>query len=377
MIAHYTVNGQPYNNVYMAWLQAIQSDSTVQFYLDEHAYDQHDWSQEPNESLYQLMAQHAFNLRSQYQTLVLMYSGGFDSHTIYEVFKQHKIKIDAIVVGSSEHHAWFPQSVYHWLQTNHWDSETKLINLNSSDMTNSLVFDREDWLFEDRGKLLRYHDVQWLNVANIINKLFSGSSWRLISGLEKPRLVYRQGNWYSRQAGNVLDNSFGHDYLECFYLEPRIAIKQSHIFKRNVKQHIVENQLPLYDGDWAEAKYESRADPKIMYKLSRDCGRIGELVAGSSFLQKTLSATICGIDYVNQSGPWIDLSQSSPRSQCVLEGLKQNSKQAKNFLRGVYELHSQTTLRNYFAHNNLFRSPRQNMLYDLPWIWSKEYSLGA
>lgn len=377
MILHYTVNNQPYHNVYSAWLESIRTAQPLTFYLNEDRYDTFDWAVEPPVSLNQLMVEHAMALREKHQTLILYYSGGFDSHTIYDVFRTNKIKLDAILVASSDKHPWFPTSVYEWLLKNHWDADTKILNLDSGSIDGTLIFDSEDWIFRDQGMLGRYYNAHYPAVERMLNKEFNDRDWGLIAGYEKPRLIYRQGQWFSRQSANVLDHSFGHQYIEYFYLEPLIAIKQSHLFKNNVKQHIAQNKLPLYDNDWAEAKYESRSDPKSMDSLNYACGRIGELVPGASFLQKKLSVRWCGLSDINHTGPWQEIDSVSKDSKFLIDDLKNGKQTAKNFLRGVYELSNQHTLKSYFRDKNLFTSSRGNLLYDLPWVWSKEYCLGS
>ena len=377
MIAHYSVDGKPFNNVYLAWQHCIKTSSPVKFYLNDQAYDQLDWTQEPSETFDQLMTAHAYHLRNQYQHLVLSYSGGYDSHTIYDVFAKNRIHLDAIFVSASDQVPWFPTSVYNWLTQNHWDPHTKIILTDAGNLDENPLFKTDqNWIYQDTGTLIRYHSSSfWATHQRLLQEFNSETSWRLITGFEKPRLVYQNGRWYSRQLASVLEHCFGRPNFELFFLEPRLAIKQSHLVKHAVKRLIHNHKLPLYNGDWAEAKFGR--DAMGMHNWNLACGRINELNPGVSFKQKTLSEKMTGVSDINVHGQWTDLESVSPTSSLLINDLKQDKLYAKTFLAGIYELYSEKTLVNYFKHNNLFKSDRQNMLYDLPNVWSKEYDVGA
>jgi hypothetical protein len=89
----YCVAGQHYNNVYLALHQCWKTGTQLEFYCNDQVFDQYNWTTEPEQSFELLMDTHAANLRSKYQRLILLWSGGTDSHTIYNVFKRNNIHI--------------------------------------------------------------------------------------------------------------------------------------------------------------------------------------------------------------------------------------------------------------------------------------------
>jgi hypothetical protein len=377
MNAFYTVNNQPYNNVYLAWMNSVETGHPVKFYLNEDQYDKIDWTTESTGSFDNLMAYRASELRNKYEKLVLYYSGGFDSQTIYNVFAKNKIHLDAIIIAASEEFVWFPTSVYEWTKNNHWDPHTEIIMLDARRPNERNPFlKNEDWIFDnERPELIRYYNTVFTTTEDVIYQKYSGHTFKCITGYEKPRLVYRNGQWFARQLAMVLEQGFNRPHIEAFFLDPVLAVKQSHVFKNNVKKYIQQNQLPLYDGDWAEAKYKKT--PKDFEQMGLDCGRHHELNHGVSRSQKMLSERLAGISNVNLDGPWQDIEKVSPESKFLAEDLRSGRLEATNFLKGVYNLYNQTTLVNHFKHSNLFRNERQNMLYDLPFTWSKEYNIGS
>ena len=97
MIA-YLVNGKSFNNIYLALYESFKTRLEIKFYCYDHEYDQHDWTIEPETSLDQLMSEFAWRLRNRYERLILLWSGGTDSHTIYNIFRTNQIPIDEIIV---------------------------------------------------------------------------------------------------------------------------------------------------------------------------------------------------------------------------------------------------------------------------------------
>lgn len=374
--AFYTVSNQAFNNYYLALLENIRTGQDIKFYFKELEYNQYNWLREPQESLHDLMTQHAKDLRNRYEKLSFYYSGGFDSHTIYQVLEQAKVHLDSIVVASSQHHPWFPTQVYDWLRANHWDPDTEIINIDSADMSQCSLFHNDQWIFQDQGLILRYYNAGFSTLEQLLEEKYQSKTWAYITGYEKPRLVFRQGTWHSRQLASVLEHSFGRDHIEYFFLEPKIAIKQSHLLKQNVKNFIKQKNLPLYDGDWAEGKYGNGKQAQGLLQYNLACGRSNELIPGASCLQKNISEKWCGVSAINTKGSWQDLDNVSPDSVFVRQALANKLHTAQNFLRGVYELYSDQTIKKHLDHNHLFRSSRKNLLYDLPFVWSKEYCIG-
>ena len=96
MIA-YQVNGHYINNLYLALHECWKTGGTLGLYCYDQEFNQFDWTVEPTASIDFLMSEHARVLRNRYERLVLLWSGGTDSHTIYNVFKNNRIHLDEIL----------------------------------------------------------------------------------------------------------------------------------------------------------------------------------------------------------------------------------------------------------------------------------------
>ena len=368
----YRVNGQFFNNIYLALHHCWKTGGTIEFYCYDNEYDQFDWVQEPHLSLEDLMIAHAKNLRDRYQRLILLWSGGTDSHTIYNVFKKSGIHIDEIIIKSEKGSAAFPDENYHWLENNHWDPTTILTKYEDHD-TNLRLLDlkNEDWVWNDKGDLLKYGMTSsGEGVKFLCEKNHGGYTWRAIGGYEKPRLIYRNGQWHHRQLGMVLQPTMGHEFIEHFFLNPLIAIKQSHMVKNAVKHLLHRQQMPLYDGDWAEAKWPKTVEGYRAWSLA--CGRHDEVSIGVSHAQKNVNDNL---DKTQLNLKDWRILQHTTDKRLQQDILDQNPA-ALAYIKGLYNLSAESAFVSYLKDNQWFRH-NENCFTSMKFIWSKEYSLGA
>ena len=369
----YQVNGRYFNNIYLALHHCWKTRHDLKFYCYDHEFDQFDWTVEPAQSIDTLMATHAQNLRDRYQRLVLLWSGGTDSHTIYNVFKHNRIHIDEIIVKTdATEGSIFPESNHVWLRNNHWDPTTTITRYDDHDTHLRLLdLPDENWVWRDKGDLLKYGMTSTGDgVRFLCEKNHAGHTWKAIGGFEKPRLVYRNGNWYHRPSALVLQPTMGHDYIEHFFFEPLIAIKQSHMVKRAVKKLLQETGAALYDNDWAEAKW-----PKTSagYKQwANSCGRHDEVYLGVSHYQKVVNDELSATEITLQ-GNWRQLH--STKDTRLQHDLLNNDPAAVNYVKGFHNLTSEFGFVNYLKDHNWFRHS-DSCFTKLNFLWSKEYNLG-
>ena len=371
-IVSYCVGGQHYNNVYLALHQCWKTGTQLEFYCNDQVFDQYDWTTEPEQSFELLMDTHAFNLRNKYQRLILLWSGGTDSHTIYNVFKRNNIHIDEIIIKASAHSAGFPEINHAWIQNNHWDPTTIITRYDDHD-TDLRAFDipDEDWVWRDKGDLLKYGMTSVGDgVKFLCEKNHAGYTYKAIAGYEKPRLVYRSGRWYHRQLDMVLRTSMGHDYIEHFFLEPLIAIKQAHMVKHAVKNLLSINKQPLYDGDWAEAKWARDAEGYRAW--CHACGRHDEATLGVSHTQKHYNDALDKTE-INVTGSWQQLGMTA--DERLAHDLQSGNQVAINYVKGFHNLHAELGFINYLKDQEYFKNS-DACLTSLKFTWSKEYNLG-
>jgi hypothetical protein len=368
----YRVNGRYINSVYLALHECWQTGAELEFYCNDHEYDKHDWTQEPDASLELLMDSYAKQLRNQYQRLILLWSGGTDSHTIYNVFKRNRIHLDEIIIKASAHSAGFPEINHDWIQKNHWDPTTTITRYDDHDVElRALDVPDEDWVWRDKGDLLKYGMTSSGDgVKFLCEKNHAGHTWTAIGGYEKPRLIYRQGRWYSRQLDMVLRPTMGHDYITHFFLEPMIHIKQSHMVKHAVKHLLRQTAQPLYDNDWAEAKWGK--DSAGYRDWCYACGRHDEVTHGVSHTQKQYNDALDKTK-IDVHGNWSQLGLT--HDQRLAHDLANQVQVAVDYVKGFHNIYSETRFLDYLRDKKWFRD-NDSCLTSLRFTWSKEYDLG-
>ena len=371
MIA-YRVNTQHYNNVYLALHECWKTGAHLEFYCNDQVFDQYDWTHEPEQSFELLMDTHAYNLRNRYERLILLWSGGTDSHTIYNVFKRNRIHIDEIIIKASAHSAGFPEINHEWIQKNHWDPTTVITRYDDHDTElRAMDIPDEDWVWRNKGDLLKYGMTSVGDgVKFLCEKNHAGHTYKAIAGYEKPRLIYRKGRWYHRQLDMVLRTSMGHDYIEHFFFEPLIAIKQAHMVKRAVKNLLAINKQPLYDGDWAEAKWARDAEGYRTW--CHACGRHDEVTLGVSNTQKHYNDSL-DQTLIDVTGSWQQLGVTN--DQRLAYDLREGNPVAANYVKGFHNLYAELGFINYLKDQEYFKNSAA-CLTNLKFTWSKEYDLG-
>lgn len=364
MIA-YQVNNKVFYNTYLAHHESFKSGQPVTFYCLEQQNDLLDWTREPEMDFEQLMDIHARALRDKYERLIFMWSGGTDSHTIYNVFKRNNIHIDEIIIKHSALVEPYPDSHVDWILKNHWDSTTKITAIDEYDTSlRQLVVANEDWIFDNSGDLLKYGlSALSKTTIEICERNHSGHHWGLVVGLEKPTVVFENGSWYTKQSDRVVRQAMGHDRVECFFLDPVINLKQSHMAKRVLKQLNPDSKNPSLTR-WA-------AGAAGYHAWARVVGRHNELTIGISHVQKQINGKILNTTI----GANLDLKQFDELNgeTVLVSRLKQNDPTAINYVKGLYNLRSE---KDFFAFLNktCFESP--DAIFKTREIWSKPYNLG-
>jgi len=136
-----------------------------------------------------------------------------------------------------------------------------------------------------------------------------------------------------------------------------------------VKKHISDSALPLYENDWAEAKWPRTVDGYRAW--AQACGRHAELTDGASNLQKLRSDQYFSIDVSNEKSYTDILTNPDPTLD---EFLKQQNKTALNYVKGLFNLQSETRFMNFVNEKQYLRKP--NQLVNPTLLFSKCYDLG-
>jgi hypothetical protein len=370
---HYTCNGKQFNHYYLAQHEAFRTGGTVHMYCNDAEYDKLNWRANPTESFETLMDRRAIQLRNKYDRLILFWSGGTDSHTIYNVFKRNKLHIDEIVImGNEQLETWFPMSTVDWIHNNHWDPTTTITFLDKNDTKlKKLEVKNENWLWEDRGSLLIMGQAASDAIGEFLcDKNHASKNWAMITGHEKPHVVYSNGVYWSSVMDRAFRQSMGTKNYENFFLDPILHLKQSHLLKNGMKQIAQKLAKPFNNGTTAHVAFN--ADSVWGYRAyARSCGRHDEVKAGVSceqkhFYRKNVSLKVTGNDYLN-----IDPSQAEP---LLVDGIKADNDTAQVYLRGILNVVAE---KDFMEWLGAFHLLHPNAPLDTKPIYSKAYCLGV
>lgn len=367
---HYICNNKIFFNVYLAQHESFTSGQPISLHCMDEQYDQLDWSREPELSFESIMDAHAQNLRAKYERLVFMWSGGTDSHTIYNVFKRNNIHIDEFIVKHTSDIKGgdpYPDSHVDWLMKNHWDPTSKITTWNEYDLSlRSQVVSNEDWIFQNKGDLLRLgqSSVSALTVEHC-ERNHNGYTWGLVVGLEKPKVVFSNGRYYACQSDKFIRTAMGHKNIECFYLDPLVNLKQCHLAKNTLKK------LRAVGQDRNRSNYNENRDSSAGYTAwARAVGRHPELTIGSSWVQKKLLAPMWDTKII----PGTNIEDYDPNGEPILVAkLKSQDPVAINYVKGLYNIRSEEKFFK-FLNDTALETP--NAILKLKEILSKPYDLG-
>jgi len=244
---------------YEAWTFSKEDPAQIKFIFNDDVMDQQDWATEPVEDIYELYRQRAQQLRNDYDYLVLMYSGGIDSTTIFETFLNNGIKLDEVCSFSNadvdDKDNKFNQEIFNraipvinGIELGKSGTKFRYVEIGK------LVVDQ--WADEFHYENFHHYSngPQWWvtrshkfkeSIEDHMKLTEQGKKVCYIWGYDKPHLVIEDGKFGikfidaavdigARQFTNhsLLKEKFLNFYDEPFYISkdfPKISIKQGHM----------------------------------------------------------------------------------------------------------------------------------------------------
>jgi len=268
---YYMVGEQKYYNKLEAILASKKSGNFPEWIFNDEVFGSIDWQTEPHESLWELYRQRAMQLRENYDYIILMFSSGADSTNALQSFILNNIPIDELFVYGNF------QKDKDWTdftrRPGNYNAELYKVGLpfvKELAKTHKFKFTQHDWTDDVMGG---YKNTDWIWSAgaryqpNVVarnrfhemkrehlNLYDKGLKVAFVYGAEKPRLIYRDGVYYTSfldvmpttslsSRGQVTQNAWEHD--EYFYWTPdlpKMIVKQSH----TVMKHFMKNPNLLH-----------------------------------------------------------------------------------------------------------------------------------
>jgi hypothetical protein len=326
----YQVGNQAFVNKFLAAEHAVRNDLTVHFNMHESAFDQCDWRKEPELSWDQLLDMRAHQIAAKNKPIVLNFSGGTDSYTMYKVFERNKIHIDILYmrVWADDQENSRAEQVYDMLDKGLYDPTIKILTDLDSVEKYRKCYSTPYWIFE---KGIRY---QWgmrnadTPTEQYLAETLGTTDFISLIGLEKPRLRFEENQVYSYQDDDNYSKIMPNPTLECFYISPdlpELHVKQSYLLLNYIK-----SRKPTATSPADLVEFNVIHNPNFFDWLDysvKGCGRFGDL--NQSYLQHlgnvnqkiiipTLGETV---SYTGRNNNWWNILQGDIAQKNYLEGL--------------------------------------------------------
>lgn len=258
---YYLVNGIKTFSKFEAWQLSGNDTDKIEFIFNDDLFSTYDWSKEPEEDIYELYRRRAYQLRKDYDYIVLLYSGGIDSQVMLETFLENNLKIDEICSLSNndvqDKTVKFNQEIFNaaipfvnTLDLKKLGTKFRLVNIGEmviEQMSNEYHLENFKH-YSINTPLWRTAVTNHILKSNILDhrKLAEqGKRVCYLWGHEKPciRIVDQYycvtipdgfSGFGAKQYNNrqILKNNFNNFYDEAFYIcreSPEISIKQGHM----------------------------------------------------------------------------------------------------------------------------------------------------
>ena len=293
----FTVDGKKFPSLFEAVLEAQKTLVNIQWDFFSEQFNKANWLIEPEMSLDTLYMMRAQQLRSMYDYIIVMVSGGADSTNVLKSFLNNNIHVDEVFCSA-------PMSGLNNWNWNDKDttslntiSETKFalipflkeisseypnLKITFHDSFNEILkMKTDEWIYKDNVSFIHpatYTRTKLDSLKHLVDLAENGKKIGIIWGVDKPILRYDpKGNLYSAITNIIFDsfaNCFERDYPNVdrvmFYHAremPEVMVKMSHVLAKYIhkKENLyltnsLGNNVPLWD-------FEKPLGKKIEYKI--------------------------------------------------------------------------------------------------------------
>lgn len=268
-LGYYQVGNKEFGSKIQACLYAGITKLPIHWNFNNEIFSKWNWGIEPEETLKELYRQRAQDIRNRYEYVILSYSGGADSHNALMSFLDNNIRIDEIIVNTTEagyKYTKFDSKITsaenclaeHQLQVLPRLKEIKKINpeikITILDLSEHLFKELNSsgdasWVIKKREGLnpLGATRFNYLHFKEVRKRFDWGKKIALVLGIEKPKTFLDKNDdlyiQFNDRAANVVTVSeyyeeYPNSQVEYFYWNPnsmKLMTKQGHTIKNWLK----------------------------------------------------------------------------------------------------------------------------------------------
>lgn len=347
----YRVGGETFANKFYAYRTAKETGLPMEFDFYDSAFSNADWTHDPTLTWDQLLDIRAHQLSNKGKQLILNFSGGTDSYTIYEVFRRNKLHIDYFYLnikdnshetGGGEKDA-FEGTIKFFNTVKEDFPDSKIVISNTTKEMMEKFYSDPDWVWKD-GFRIFFSQGMYESFHHDKNPDFEGldSDHISIYGYEKPRLKIIGNKFYSFQEDTTIQGSMNNLRNHYFFISPELPelhIKQSYMLAKYIKGQAVLQNKPLEHYNTIH-----HPDKHDYYEYSYvGTGRFGDYANSGPTKIRNRESWL----YIPDGR--LDAVQHQGRYHGMLvESLKNNDKFVMNYLKGLYELRNDSLVSGIF-----------------------------
>jgi hypothetical protein len=361
----YWVGDQRFQNRWSAMLHANATQQKITFDLFQQEFDRADWTHEPDQTWDQLLDRRALQIAAKNKPIILAFSGGTDSYTMYQVFRRMDIPIAGAYVMIK--HRWQESfdTVIKFITAESQQHGFRLWIGHETPDVMSKIYDSPDWLWNNQRNLSVYFGFGCDVVLHAEDSVAAGldfdGDYVMVTGNDKPRLLYANYRYYSYQQDWTYHAS-SDPRIEYFYIHgdlPDLHIKQSYMLARWITQR--SKELGISKSKLASI-HENMANRYLDYSIN-GCGRFGDLCSSAEQKRVTTEAYLV----LPENAEWYQARCNGHHSVVLENGIKTGSTWAKNYIQGLMQLRSDSIISDSFQDLENLHSVRK--------IHSRPYAL--
>ena len=355
----YNVDGRTFYNPFLAFLHGAHNTphETPKFVCYDSVFKDLNWTVEPDESIRELIDTRTRQLAQRYDKIILAFSGGTDSITVYNSFVRQNIFIDEIIISYSPYTDAHPVANADWLVKNHPDKNTRITVLNRNDPKYYTKFESENWVLENQGNLGYFNlSAPGAYFYQHCCDNWGYTKWCMVIGYEKPNIIRENNQWLAVHLDKVIKPSLSYPNLEYFFLTPDFP-----------KLHIKQNHLL-----WSSVTVCGKKNNQDYLNYAAACGLDKEVTQGQGFLQKQYNDHTRFKDMQDIMNNQFEYLQKI--DPVLKEKLLLKDKTAKNFINGWQSLQNDRTLVEYMIRHGLLSNEKQS-IEGYHGMWGEKYVL--
>lgn len=339
----YKVGTEKFSNKFLAFIKSQETGTPLLFDFFEKDFDLADWSKEPESTWDQLLDIRARQIANLGKPIILGFSGGTDSYTIYEVFRRNQIKIDALflMIKDDPRERDMFEEPLQFIEKQRQELGIKPIVLKKDTDLYKQIYSNDEWWLTDTPIRINFSTASGMGGIEHIRGYDSsfGDDFILVVGMDKPRIKIIGDSMYSYLQDTTFNNYCDprHEYFFSSRDLPELHIKQSYMLGRFIRYLSHSTEKPL-------KYFENIHDPNFFdyqrYSIE-GCGRFGDLA--NSAKQKTLNRY--SSLYI---GEHKDIVYNGRDQKMLLDGYNSNEKFALNYVDGLKSMRSDSRLKHIF-----------------------------